>query len=114
MFCLPPAPSCLCYQARQFGMRDKIFDLLDEAPMLPSQIKELCDLLFSGPNTTESTLPEPQEDPDGFLHAVDHALEGLPNVLDVRTGAQRRLINMRELKRSIHGRSGHGAGCTVS
>ena len=52
------------HEAREFGLSHKLFDLLDEAPLLPTQCRALLELLFGGP------LPEPQLDFAAFEQAV--------------------------------------------
>lgn len=50
--------------ARTFGMHDKLFDLLDEAALIPSQVRQFCELLLGVP------LPEPDLDTAAFIAAV--------------------------------------------
>merc|ERR1719231_1856587 len=54
------------HQARLFGLPDKLFDELDESPLLPSQIARFLRLLLGA----EHELPEPEVDPAAFLEAV--------------------------------------------
>ena len=54
--------------ARTFGMHDKLFDLLDEAALIPSQVRQFCELLLGMP------LPEPDLDAAAFVAAVRAAL----------------------------------------
>ena len=50
-------------------MHDKLFDLLDEAALLPSQMRQFCELLLGVP------LPEPDLDAAAFIAAVRAALQ---------------------------------------
>tara|TARA_B100000795_G_scaffold120707_1_gene89890 strand:+ start:362 stop:523 length:162 start_codon:yes stop_codon:yes gene_type:complete len=52
-------------------MHDKLFDLLDEAALLPSQMRQFCELLLGVP------LPEPDLDAAAFVAAVRAALHRL-------------------------------------
>ena len=52
-------------------MHDKLFDLLDEAALLPSQMRQFCELLLGVP------LPEPDLDAAAFVAAVRDALHRL-------------------------------------
>ena len=54
--------------ARTLGMHDKLFDLLDEAALIPSQVRQFCELLLGVP------LPEPDLDAAAFVAAVRAAL----------------------------------------
>jgi len=52
-------------EAREFGLSHKLFDVLDEAPLLPTQAKTLLELLFG------CRLPEPEVDWAAFRSAVE-------------------------------------------
>ena len=45
--------------AREFGLHDKLYDILDEQPLLPSQAKQLIERL----NLGCAELPEPELEP---------------------------------------------------
>jgi len=67
--------------ARAFGLRNRLFDLLDEAPLMPSQTRELCELLLGcGP------LPEPELEWASFMTQLKVALTSAPSTVDPRTG----------------------------
>ena len=58
------------HAARVFGLQDRLFDLLDERPLLPSQVKEFIEKLLSC-----GALPEPEVDPKGFKQALEQRLK---------------------------------------
>lgn len=65
------------HTARLFGLRDKLFDRLDEQPLAPTQVKQLCEKLLGC-----KPLPEPELDAPAFLRALEVALAGTPKVYD--------------------------------
>jgi hypothetical protein len=67
--------------AREFGMKDQIFDLVDQTKLLPSQIKMLCEAILGTPD-----LPEPEVDLKAFVAAVDEQLALHPKVFDPPSG----------------------------
>jgi len=58
------------HSARMFGLQDRLFDLLDEKALLPSQAKELTERLLGCDH-----LPEPEVDPSAFKKALEAALK---------------------------------------
>mgnify|MGYP007078126737 CR=1 FL=1 len=76
-------------------------DLLDEKPLIPSQIKQFAELLLGCSN-----LPEPEVDRKGFAEAVKNALAEVPLTYDPRTKSMKPWINVKH----IFGGSG---GCVV-
>lgn len=58
------------HQLREWGLPEKLFDLLDEAPMIPSQAKAFIEFVLGC-----KPLPEPEVDPAAFLAAVNDALQ---------------------------------------
>ena len=60
---------------QQFGMRNRVFDDIDERPLQPGQVKNFCELLLGG-----SPLPEPELDLGAFMKAVDMELAKQPKV----------------------------------
>mmetsp|Transcript_29238 Transcript_29238/g.48504 ORF Transcript_29238/g.48504 Transcript_29238/m.48504 type:complete len:366 (-) Transcript_29238:225-1322(-) len=91
--------------AREFGLRDKLFDLLDEITLLPSQIKQFCELLLGC-----DLLPEPEVDVNAFIAQLEVALKTTPIVFDTISGSSRHWINIKTLKRTLKG----DAGCVLS
>mmetsp|Transcript_24810 Transcript_24810/g.56549 ORF Transcript_24810/g.56549 Transcript_24810/m.56549 type:complete len:346 (-) Transcript_24810:238-1275(-) len=89
------------HAAREFGLQAKLFDLLDEKPLIPSQIKQFAELLLGCSN-----LPEPEVDRKGFAEAVKNALAEVPLTYDPRTKSMKPWINVKH----IFGGSG---GCVV-
>ena len=84
--------SPLLHRAREFGLHDKRFDLLDEAPLLPSQVRRICEILL------DCSLPPPEVNLAAFIAAVRHALEGLPLVFEARSGGLRPWIDCEALE----------------
>jgi len=66
--------------ARALGLHNKLFDLLDERPLLPTQLKAFCELLLGC-----GTLPEPELDRAAFVAALEEALTAAPAVFDPLT-----------------------------
>jgi hypothetical protein len=63
------------HMARMFGLKNRLFDLLDEKAFLPTQAKEFAELILACPN-----LPEPEIDPRGFKAVLTAALAQTPPV----------------------------------
>ena len=62
---------------QQFGMRNRVFDDIDERPLTPGQVKKFCELLLGG-----TPLPEPEVDLGAFMKVVDIELAKQPKVYD--------------------------------
>jgi len=75
------------HTAREFGLHDKTFDLLDETKLLPSQVRRVCELLLDRP------LPQPERDRAAFVSAVRLALQDLPPVYEPLRGELRPWID---------------------
>jgi len=63
------------HYAREFGCKNKLFDLLDETKLLPSQAKELAELILGC-----DPLPEPELSFPEFLKALKEAQGRVPAV----------------------------------
>jgi hypothetical protein len=88
--------------ARQFGMRSKLFDLIDENRLLPSQVAIFCDELFDcGP------LPEPELGLPAFRAAVDAQQAKVPLVFDPIRHRMQPWIDTRKIG------AGKSASCAV-
>ena len=85
-----PAPSL---RLQYFGMKDQIFDLIDQSALLPSQIKLMCESLLG---CTE--LPDPDVDPKAFIAAVDEQVALHPKVFDPPSGKMQPWIKTDVLK----------------
>ena len=99
--------------ARTAGLQDKLFDLIDEVPLLPTQVKQLIERVLGC-----GELAEPEVDPAEFLQQVRDALATLPPVYNPRTGKMSPWIDMPLLQKHIrkHGQAGSQRGssnCTV-
>tara|TARA_B100000768_G_C11251969_1_gene364509 strand:- start:172 stop:450 length:279 start_codon:yes stop_codon:yes gene_type:complete len=80
---------CLQY----FGMKDQIFDLIDQSALLPSQIKMMCESLLGC-----TKLPDPDVDPKAFIAAVDEQVALHPKVFDPPSGKMQPWIKTDVLK----------------
>jgi len=98
------APSL--HLARTMGLQDKLFDLLDEQALLPSQAKTLIEKILGCPE-----LPEPEVDMAGFRAALKDALGRAPNVYNPVTKSMKPWIDVSALNRVLN--KGKG-GCAVS
>ena len=80
------------HTARMFGLRNLLFDRLDEAPLSPSQVKQFCELLLGcGP------LPEPELDSAAFLQQLKVAVKAAGKVYDPLRRRMRPWVNMTRL-----------------
>lgn len=107
--------------ARTFGMHDRLWDLLDEQALLPSQVRQFCTLLLSDGSGGGVALPEPELDPRAFVTAVTAALQrsDAPPVFDPLSGRMKPWIDTaalaRHLSRQVDGvASCMGPDCVVS
>jgi hypothetical protein len=66
--------------AREFGMHNRIFDLLEEKPMTPTQVKEFIEAILGC-----KKMPEPELNLKAFLQALDSELviSEAPDVYDL-------------------------------
>lgn len=93
------APSL--HLARTLGLQDKLFDLLDEQPLHPTQAKTLIEKLLGC-----EELPEPEIDVKVFLQAVRDALAKLPKVYNPVRGTMTPWIDVAALSRLARGSGG--------
>ena len=49
--------------AREFGLHDKLYDILDEQPLLASQAKQLIERLFGAPSSSSRSSSRPRSSP---------------------------------------------------
>jgi len=96
------------HYAREFGVRHKIFDLLDERALLPTQAKELLELILGC-----ESLPEPEVDLQGFLKAVEGHLDSVPSVYNPMTKASSKWVDVKSFRRV--NKAGKSSGsCVIS
>ena len=81
-------------------MHDKLFDLLDEAALLPSQVRQFCELLLGVP------LPAPDVDAAAFVEALRAAMKPMPPVFDPLSGRLKPWIDVNMLKRQLNRQNG--------
>jgi len=95
------------HHAREFGCKNKLFDLLDETRLLPSQAKELAELILGC-----KPLPEPEVDAATFLKQLKLEQERLPSVFHPLKGARQPWFDLKAFGRAVGGK-GQGGGCVV-
>ena len=91
--------------ARAFGLQNKLFDLLDERSILPTQLKSFCELLLGCP-----ALPEPEIEREAFIAALQEALATAPSVYDPLTLREAPWVKVRHLQPLF----GPGQCCVIS
>tara|TARA_B110001452_G_scaffold266976_1_gene275271 strand:+ start:91 stop:1173 length:1083 start_codon:yes stop_codon:yes gene_type:complete len=87
--------SPLLHKARTFGLPNKLFDLLDEQALVPSQVKQCVEAILGC-----GVLPEPDAGITEFRAAVKEALTGAPPVFDPVSRTMRPWVNADELCKS--------------
>ena len=92
--------------ARMFGLPDKLFDALDEQPLIPSQCKLFIERLLGC-----AELPEPEIDQAAFVTAVQQASTAAPSTYDPVTGRFKPWIDAKAL--DAHLRAANGQGCAI-
>ena len=134
----PPAVSRYgppLHAAREFGCRNKLFDLLDETRLLPSQASPLLSSppLSSPPLTSSSLLllspplsqakdlaelilgcgplPEPEADPEAFLAALTRAQAEVPAVFHPIKGSAQPWFNVQKFGKMLKGGGGECVLC---
>jgi hypothetical protein len=90
------------HAARVFGLQDRLFDLLDERPLLPSQVKEFVEKLLSC-----GALPEPEVDPKGFKMALEQRLKVHPMVYNAVSKTMAPWVNTNRIGKG-------GGDCAIS
>lgn len=60
------------HRCRELGYHVRLFDMIDERPLTPSEIRSFC-LFILG--LREDDLPDPGADPKGFLKSLQFRLE---------------------------------------
>jgi len=108
----PPA----LHLARTIGIKDKLYDLIDEQPLAPSQVKQLIERLlggrsegFEGGEGGESGLAEPELEPELFLRQVRQLVASSPSVYNPVTKRMGPWIDMRALERFLARRRHKGS-----
>jgi len=80
------------HRAREFGLHNKLFDLLDETALVPSQVKQCCEAILGC-----GALPEPDADLPAFRAAVAESLSAVPPVFDPTTRTMRPWVDAKQL-----------------
>lgn len=103
----------LCYApslqiARTMGLRDKIFDLIDEQKLLPAQAKMLIERVLGCEN-----LPEPELELQAFLKEVERVQSTMTTVYNPLKGKMSHWIDVSKLSRSCGMGNGNGPACAI-
>lgn len=97
------------HRLREFGFHDRVFDLLDERPLMKSEIRDFSLLLF-GPEHLDG-MPDPSIDWDNFFQDVVRLLKMETHQYNPMTKRAAPWINTASLNK-IHGGS-PSCGCTI-
>ena len=92
------------HNARCFGLRNRLFDLVDETKLLPSQVGALIELILGC-----GQLPDPEADLAAFSAAVSEALGAERPVYDPLRQKLRPWIDMGAITKHCGG----GSGCSI-
>mmetsp|Transcript_25800 Transcript_25800/g.68958 ORF Transcript_25800/g.68958 Transcript_25800/m.68958 type:complete len:352 (-) Transcript_25800:125-1180(-) len=82
------------HRLREWGCMNKVFDLLDEKALSPSEMRELLVMLLG-----EQDLPHPEADYRGFQKATEQALAKMPTVYDPVRKQRQPWVDMKRLRR---------------
>ena len=82
------------------GLKDKIFDLIDERPLVATQVKHLIETLYG-----VTGLPEPELDLDEFVQSIGRAQAEVPTVYNPKVRRVTGWIDINRLNNS-HGNGG--------
>jgi len=94
------------HRLREFGIQNKVLDLLDERQLAPSEVRELLALLLGG-----GPLPHPEVELLDFLRSVEERQLGLPAVYNPVRRRATPWVDARRLRWAVEKR---WAWCTVS
>jgi len=89
------------HRLREFGFHDRVFDMLDERPLMKSEIRDFCYLLFGRENI--DGMSDPSIDWDSFIQDVGRLLGMETYQYNPRTKRGAPWINISKMNR-IHGR----------
>jgi len=93
------------HSAREFGLQSKLFDLLDETTLIPTQAKELIEQLIGG-----EPLPEPELGMAAFTKALSNKLKTVPPVYDPISKKMKPWADIKALEKMIN----KDGGCVIS
>jgi Mg-chelatase subunit ChlD len=96
------------HRLREFGYHDRVFDMLDERPLLKSEIRDLALLLFGKEHL--DGMPDPSIDWDNFFQDVVRLLKSETYQYNPMTKRVSPWINTARLN-NIHGSD--SCGCTI-
>jgi hypothetical protein len=79
------------HRAREFGLHNKVFDLLDEQTLVPNEVKRCCEAILGC-----SELPEPEVDLMAFRMAVNESLRDEAPVFDPVSNSMRPWVDTKK------------------
>jgi len=91
------------HAVRESGVQNKLFDLLDEKPLIGSQIAEMCSMLFGC-----EEFPNPEADWHGFAEKLGLHLAVTEPAFCPSSGTVKPWVNMEVLKRRFEKARGYG------
>lgn len=91
------------HQLREWGLSEKLFDLLDEQALIPSQLKQFVEFTLGC-----KPLPEPELDMAAFTTAVGEALKAAPPTFDPLLMRPAPWFDLGAINRHFN-----GGGCTI-
>lgn len=94
------------HRLREWGTTRKIFDILDEKKLAPSEMKELVTLVL-GP--VAEALPDPQLDWSGFESQLASILKETPQIWDPMRNRRREWFSVTKMRKDY----GRGGGCAI-
>jgi hypothetical protein len=97
------------HRMREFGFHDRVFDMLDERPLMKSEIRDFCSLLFG--NEAFDGVQDPAIDWDSFSHDMHRLLLKESHQYNPVTKKVAPWMDMYRLSK-IHGDSSCGT-CTI-
>jgi hypothetical protein len=99
------------HRARENGITDKVFDLIDERKLTASELQRFCYLLFG--NDSFDRVPDPNIDWLGFVDHIGRLNSCEENTLNPIKNEKLPWIDMKVLDR-MYGKSMGGCQCTIS
>lgn len=93
------------HKLREFGTTTKCFDLLDERPFKPNEIKDLLQVIFG----SAGTIQHPDLGLEGFEKSIEEAQKNCPEIYDPLRNRKRGWVDVKKLRKAI----GQEGGCVI-
>jgi hypothetical protein len=94
------------HRLREFGVRLKALDLVDESTLSSEQVQQVCEVLFNVPH---HSLPHPEAEFDAFMKTILALDKEIPRVWSPATKSLRNWVEPRLLSRHYN----TSGGCCV-